>query len=125
MKKLTVILFVAMFSTIVFGGDVVKRESRGKGKSRSEAIKQALYDAVSQVKGVAVSSGDVSVGLESSTIGIDVEDGDKTVSVDALAVQGEGTFLKTRSSGMVKSYEVLSETEVDGIYDVKLKVYIV
>lgn len=124
MKKLTFVLLIMLFAAVAFGANVVERESRGKGKSRSEAIKQALYDAVSQVKGVAVSAGDVSVALESSTVGIDVEGGDKTVSIDSLAVQGDGTSLKTKSAGMIKSYEVLSESEVEGIYDVKLKVFI-
>lgn len=124
MKKLTIVLLIALFSGVVFSADVVERKSRGKGKSRSEAIKQALYDAVSQVKGIAVSSGDVSVALESSTVGIDVEGGDKTVSIDALAIRGEGTSLKTKSAGMVKSYEVLSESVVDGVYDVELKVLV-
>lgn len=122
MKKLTVILFAVLLSTVVFGSDIVVRESRGTGKSRSEAIRQALYDAVSQVKGIAVSSDDVRVALDSSTLDINTDDGNKTVSIDALAIHGESTSLKTKSAGMVKSYEVISESEVDGIYDVKLKV---
>ena len=124
MKKLSVVMLITLCSTFVFGTNIVERQARGKGKSRSEAIKQALYDAVSQVKGVAVSSGDISVGLESSTLGIDVEGGDKTVSVDSVAIRGEGTTLKTKSGGMVKSYEVLSESETDGVYDVTLVVQV-
>lgn len=124
MKKLTIVLLVSLFSGIALSASVVERESRGKGKSRSEAIKQALYDAVSQVKGISVSSGDVSINLESSTVGIDVEGGNRTISVDSLEVRGEGTSLKTKTSGMVKSYEVLSESIVDGVYEVNLKVFV-
>lgn len=124
MKKLTVVLSVVLLASFAFGSDVIVRDSRGRGRSRPEAIKQALYDAVSQAKGVAVSSGDVSVGLQSSTLDIDTYGGNKTVSVDALAIQGETTSLKTRAAGMVKSYEVISESEVDGLYEVNLKVSI-
>lgn len=124
MKKLTVVLSMVLLANFAFGSDVIVRESRGRGRSRPEAIKQALYDAVSQAKGVAVSSGDVSVGLRSSTLDIDTYGGNKTVSIDALAIQGETTSLKTRASGMVKSYEVISESEVDGLYEVNLKVSI-
>lgn len=124
MKRIIFVILITLFSSAALSATVIERESSGKGKSRSEAIKQALYDAVSQVKGVSVSSGDVSVDLDSSTVGIDVEGGDKTVSVDSLAVRGEGTSLKTRSAGMVKSYKVLSESELDGIYEVNLKVLV-
>jgi hypothetical protein len=124
MKKFMFVLLVTLFCGVVLGENVIERESRGVGRSRSEAIKQALYDAVSQAKGVAVSSGNVSVDLDSSTVGVDVDGGDRTVSVDAVAIRGEGTSLKTRAAGMVKSYEVLSESEVGGKYEVNLKVLV-
>ena len=104
--------------------DVVVREVIGKGSSRSQAIKDALYVAVSQVRGVEVGSGTYELGFSEAGIGIDSGQADKRrVEFDSLSVATSGTAYTTKIGGAVKSYEVIEEKELaDGAYEVKLRV---
>jgi hypothetical protein len=104
--------------------DVVVREVIGKGSSRSQAIKDALYVAVSQVRGVEVGSGTYELGFSEAGIGVDSGQADKRrVEFDSLSVATSGTVYTTKIGGAVKSYEVIDEKELaDSGYEVKLKV---
>jgi curli biogenesis system outer membrane secretion channel CsgG len=104
--------------------DVVVREVIGKGSSRSQAIKDALYVAVSQVRGVEVGSGTYELGFSEAGIGVDSGQADKRrVEFDSLSVATSGTAYTTKIGGAVKGYEVLEEKELaDGAYEVKLRV---
>ncbi len=105
--------------------NVIVREVKGQGVSRDEAIKKALYEAVSQVRGVKIASGDYSFGYRSASADIDRKDSGKKVEFDAVSVETGGTVLKTETDGLVKTYQVLNERKIDdSTYEVTLKVWV-
>ncbi|MBN1457722.1 MAG: hypothetical protein JW912_07715 [Sedimentisphaerales bacterium] len=128
MKKIFMLLLIAaLFCPQVFSATkTIVRETKGQGITREKAIKSALAEAVAQAKGVQVSSGDYEFGYSSATADIDYkkEDAGKKVAFDAVSVQTEGSVLKTDMAGLVKTYEVLDEKKVDGLYEVTLKVWV-
>ncbi|MBN2138469.1 MAG: hypothetical protein JW720_11745 [Sedimentisphaerales bacterium] len=128
MKRLLIIFTVGVLfcgnCCAAGAGDVSVREVAGRGSTRSAAIKDALYVAVGQARGVKVDSGRYELGFSESGIGIDSGDANKRrVQFDSLSVDTSGTFHTTQIGGAVKSYEVIEERETaDGGYEVKLKV---
>ncbi|MCK4753479.1 MAG: hypothetical protein KAS75_08525 [Planctomycetes bacterium] len=129
MKKIFMLFIVAaLFCPAAFSATkTVVRETKGHGVNRDEAIKKALAQAVAQVRGVKVSSGDYEFGYQSATADIDREEGSKSKSVefDAVSVRTGGSVLKTETEGLVKTYEVLNEKKIDETtYEVTLKVWV-
>ncbi|MBL7106447.1 MAG: hypothetical protein ISS77_02405 [Phycisphaerae bacterium] len=129
MKKIyTLLLMVVLISSVAFSATkTVVRETKGQGINRDKAIKRALADAVAQVQGVQISSGDYEFGYSSATADVDYkkDDAGKKVGFDAVSVQTEGSVLKTQIAGLVKTYEVLNEKKLeDGTYEVTLKVWV-
>lgn len=109
----------------VFGSDVnvVEHRSVGIGKTRESAIKNALYQAVAQVKGVDVSSADYKVEIDSASIDIERTETGKSIGVDSVSIEAAGDTTKTRTGGLVKSYDILEEKTRDGgLYEVVLNV---
>lgn len=103
--------------------DVVVKEVVGQGSSRDAAIRNALYTAVSQVRGVEVGSGTYDFGFSEAGIDIDSGQANKKITFDAVSVATTGTAYATRTTGSVKSYEILEENKIDdSTYMVKLKV---
>jgi len=104
--------------------DVVIREVVGQGRTRDEAIKNALYRAVEQVRGVKVDSGTYEFAFSGAGAGISTEDaGDRRIEFDSVDVATKGTVYTTEIGGFIKSYEVLEEKQIDeGTYQVKLRV---
>jgi len=104
--------------------DVVVREVIGRGSSRSQAIKDALYVAVGQARGVEVGSGRYELGFSESGVGIDSSGPDKRkIQFDSISIGTSGTIHTTRIGGSVKTYKVLEERAIDGEgYEVKLRV---
>ncbi len=104
--------------------DVVIREVVGQGRTRDGAIKNALYRAVEQVRGVKVDSGTYEFAFRGAGAGISTEEaGDRSIEFDSVDVATKGTVYTTEIGGFVKSYEVLEEKQIDeGTYQVKLKV---
>jgi curli biogenesis system outer membrane secretion channel CsgG len=103
--------------------DVVVREVVGKGSNRDAAIRNALYIAVSQVRGVDVGSGTYEFDFTEAGVDIDSGQAKKKVTFDAVSVAATGTTYATRTTGSVKTYDILEEKQIDeNTYQVKLKV---
>jgi nucleoside diphosphate kinase len=104
--------------------DVVIREVVGQGRTRDGAIKNALYRAVEQVRGVKVDSGTYEFAFRGAGAGISTEEaGDRRIEFDSVDVATKGTVYTTEIGGFIKSYEVLEEKQLDEeTYQVKLKV---
>lgn len=102
---------------------VIEHRSVGVGKTREGAIKDALYQAVAQVKGVEVSSADYKVEIDSSSIDIERAETSKNINLDSVSIEAAGDVTKTRTGGLVKGYDVIEEkTRDDGSCEVVLNV---
>ena len=110
-------------------GDLVVREVIGRGSTRNQAIKDALYVAVGQARGVEVDSGRYELGFAESGIGLDSDKSDtgksRRIQFDSVSVDTSGTVYTTRIGGSVKTYEVLEEKETDDGYEVKVRVTVI
>jgi len=104
--------------------NVIVREVVGEGPSRSEAIKDGLFRAVEQSKGVRVGSGTYRYGFRGAGADIDSSEAGRTrIEFDAINVATSGTTETTAIAGLVKEYDVLEETkDEEGNYRIKLKV---
>ena len=88
MKRLILAaLTVAVLCTVASSQETVERTVKGQGANRQEAIKQALFEAVGQSRGVKVDSGDYSFGYQGASAGYDREGSQRTVDFDAVSVQ--------------------------------------
>jgi hypothetical protein len=124
---IVVVLGVLMVQTGLFGADmkyVVVREVTGQGGTRENAIKNGLFAAVSQVRGVRVDSKDFEFGFDGAGAGIDsVQAGKTKVEFDSVSVATKGTAYTAEVRGLVKTYEVIEEERVDqDNYRVRLRV---
>jgi TolB-like protein len=105
--------------------NTILRQVKGQGPTKDEAIKNGLFLAVAQAKGVKVGSGDYSFGFQSAGADVDKTPTGKSVDIDAVSVQASGTLNKTEAEGLVKTYEVIDEKKLDdGSYQVTLKVWV-
>jgi curli biogenesis system outer membrane secretion channel CsgG len=104
--------------------NAVIKEVVGRGRSRDEAIKDALYRAVEQVRGVRVDSGNYEFGFRSSGVGVgDDGPGRRRIEFDSVNVATDGTVYTTEIGGLVRSYNVLDEKQIDpDTYEVTLQV---
>ena len=105
--------------------DTIVRQVQGQGPTKDEAIKNALFQAVAQAKGVKVGSGDYSFGFRSASADVNRAGTGKQVELDAVSVQTSGTLQTTDIAGLVKTYEIIDEKKLpDGNYQVALKVWV-
>ena len=104
--------------------NAVIREVIGRGRNRDEAVKNALYRAVEQVRGVRVDSSNYEFGFRSSGVGVgDDGPGRRRIEFDSVDVATDGTVYTTEIGGLVRSYKVLDEKEIDqDTYEVTLQV---
>ncbi len=104
--------------------DFVTREVTGQGRNRDEAIKSALYTAISQARGVKVGSQNYEMGYRGTTADFGtIQPGQRSVAIDSLNFSTKGTVYTTEIEGIIKGFEVLEENQVnDNTYEVKLKV---
>jgi len=102
---------------------VVIREVIGQGRNRDEAIKNALYRAVEQARGVKVDSGTYEFALRTAGAGIGADEpGRSRIEVGSVDVATKGTVYTTEIGGLVKTYKVLEEKQIDqDTYQVKLQ----
>ena len=127
MKKIYILLLVvALVCPKVFSAPkTVVRQTKGQGVTRDQAIQKALYQAVAQAKGIAVSSGRYEFGFQSAGVGIDTQDTGKTIEFDAVSVQTGGSTRLTDIAGWVKTYEVIEERKIDEkTYEVTIKAWV-
>lgn len=133
MKRLSITFAVGLLvctSSYAAGAkDVVVREVIGRGSTRSQAVKDALYVAVGQARGVEVDSGRYELGFSESGIGLDSDKTDtgktRRIQFDSVSVDTSGTVYTTRIGGSVKTYEVLEEKAIDDGYEVKVRVTVI
>jgi curli biogenesis system outer membrane secretion channel CsgG len=105
--------------------DTILRQVQGRGPTKDEAIKNGLFQAVAQARGVKVGSGDYSFGFRSATADVNRTPTGKSVGFDAVSVQTAGTLNTTEIAGLVKTYEIIDEKKLDdGNYQVTLKVWV-
>ncbi len=114
-----------VFCSLALAEDTIVKEVQGQGPSKDDAIKNGLFQAVAQAKGIKVGSGDYSFGYRSASADINRTNTGKTVGFDAVSVQTSGTLQTTDIAGLVKTYEVIGEKKLDdGTYQVTLTVWI-
>jgi curli biogenesis system outer membrane secretion channel CsgG len=104
--------------------DSVVREVTGHGRNRDEAVKNALYQAVEQARGVKVDSGTYELGYRGTSAGFGTtQPGQRNIEIDSLNFSTQGTVYTTEIKGLIKGFEVVEEKQVnDQTYEVKLKV---
>jgi len=104
--------------------NAIVKEVVGRGRNRDEAIKNALYRAVEQVRGVRVDSSNYEFGFRSSGVGVgDNGPGRRRIEFDSVNVATDGTVYTTEISGLVRSYNVLDEKQIEpDTYEVTLQV---
>ncbi len=127
MKKIYILLFVvALVCPKGFSAaKTIVRQTKGQGITREQAIQKALYQAVAQAKGIAVSSGRYEFGFRSAGVGIDTTDTGKTIEFDSVSVQAGGSTRLTDIAGWVKSYEIIDELKIDDrTYEVTIKAWV-
>ena len=116
---------LALLCSSAFCEDTILKQVQGQGVTKDEAIKNGLYQAVAQARGVRVGSGDYSFGYRSASADINRGGTGKQVEFDAVSVQTAGTLNTTEIAGSVKTYEVIDEKKLgDGTYQVTLKVWV-
>ncbi|HIJ53164.1 MAG TPA: hypothetical protein HPP66_08430, partial [Planctomycetes bacterium] len=103
---------------------VVIREVIGQGADREQAIKNALYNAVSQVRGVKVDSGSYEFVFRGGGAGIGADrPGGTRLEFGSVDVATKGTAYTTEIGGLVKTYDVLEEKQIDeNTHQVKVRV---
>ncbi len=127
MKKLyTLFIVVALVCPKVFSAPkTIVRQTKGQGISREQAIQKALYQAVAQAKGIAVSSGRYDFGFQSAGVGFDTTDTGKSIEFDSVSVEAGGSTRLTDIEGWVKTYEVIDEQKIDDrTYEVTIKAWV-
>ena len=104
--------------------NVVVREVIGRGRDRDEAVKDGLYRAVEQSRGVEVDTVAYEYNFRGAGAGVSADGPDgRRVDFDAVDVTTRGTAYTTEIAGLVKSYDVIEEQQVDAnTYQVKLRV---
>ena len=100
------------------------REVTGQGRNRDEAIKNALYRAIEQARGVKVDSGTYEFGYRGTSAGFNSKQpGQRSIDIDSMDFSTQGTVYTTEIGGLIKSYDVIEEKQIDPeTYQVKLKV---
>jgi len=127
MKKIYFLLLVVVLvcPKAFSAPKTIVRQTKGQGITREQAIQKALYQAVAQAKGIAVSSGRYEFGFQSAGVGIDTKDTGKTIEFDAVSVQAGGSTRLTDIAGWVKSYEIIDEQKIDDrTYEVTIKAWV-
>ena len=113
MKILYFALAMSMASVVnVFGAEPNNfsvQEVIGQGKNRDDAIKNGLYNAVSQARGVKVGSGSYEFGFLGAGADINNTKGGKKIGFGAVSIETSGTAYTTEIGGLIKSYKILEE----------------
>lgn len=122
MKKLIVLITFIVMAVTSRAVMTVERTVKAQGPSRDTAVKQALYEAVAQVQGVAVSTGVARSGAYVANYNIDRQEVNKSVEMEGISVDAVNSITMTQAEGMVKSYEVTDEQTLgDGKVEVTVK----
>lgn len=129
MKKCSIALF--LFALCAFclpvpfaqadGVQTMQVEAQGTGKTRAEAVRNALVEALEKTSGVQITAAEVAA-VSSSVAAAEMQDEDGKSSVNAVALEESQESLITRAtSGRINGYEIVSEqpsTMQEGMIDV-------
>lgn len=128
MKRFTLLFVLSGLISIAAAVKPVQTQTRqvkGIGSSRDQAVKNALYEAVSQVQGVVVTSGIASSSAMVGSVEVTHEEVDKSIEMEGISVSAVDTISTTLAQGLVKSYTVIEETKTDDSkYEVTLDVIV-
>lgn len=121
MKKILCVVMVLSVVGGVFAMASVERTVKGVAKTRAQAVKNALYEAVSQVQGVVVTSGVATSAASVGSIDVTREEVDKSIEMESISVRGINDISLVQAEGMVKSYEVIEEKQTADGWEVTVK----
>lgn len=113
------IAFIVMITGLVVSAIAVKpvatqtRQVKGVGKTRQLAVKNALYQAVSQVQGVRVGSGIAASSAHVGSIDVEREEVNKSIEMEGISVSAVDSITMMLAEGLVKTHTVVSETKTD------------
>lgn len=107
------ILLLATRSVVAAGIEYVTVQAQGQGQTQAHATGMALSAAVAQVNGAQVAASLASAEL---TAALDTPEGSSFTSASASA---EAISQTTR--GLVREYQVLSKSQVDGLWQVEVR----
>jgi curli biogenesis system outer membrane secretion channel CsgG len=128
MKRTVMTLAVGLIcATLASANTEVQTRVTAQGPTREKAIQNGLHLAVSKVQGVAVFTGITNVAVQTGSLDVarDPTTGSKTISLDAVDVRSAGTLTLTESQGMVKTFEVVEEQQVqEDLYQVTMDVWV-
>ena len=99
-------------------------EVTGQGIDRDSAIKNALYIAVSQARGIKVGSGSYEYGYAGASVDVNSASSGRKVDFDAVKVATSGTAYTMEIAGLVKTYQIIEEKKTADGVAVKLKAWI-
>jgi curli biogenesis system outer membrane secretion channel CsgG len=104
--------------------NVIVREVIGYGSDRDEAVKDALYRAVEQTRGVRIDTVAYEYNFSGAGAGVSADGPEgRKIEFDSVEVTTRGRAYTTEIAGLVKSYDVLEEAQDDaGNYRLKLRV---
>ncbi len=105
----------------------VQCQVKGRGVNRDKALQNALLNAVTKVHGAVVGTGVARVNMDTGNINVDVDTqtGNRQISMDRVAVQSASTLTLTEAQGLIKSYEIVAEQQVDDhTYEVTADVWV-
>ncbi|MBU1259840.1 MAG: CsgG/HfaB family protein [Planctomycetes bacterium] len=118
MKKAYIlfVIFFGIFAQFSFATETIIKETKGIGKTRQQAIKNALAQAIGQASGVEISTPDEEL-LEI--------DSDNNIQIGTISAEHNQDDYKAKINGFVKTYDILSEKRTgDDLYEVSLKVWV-
>ncbi len=113
MKLYLYLILLACLMGSLQAEDFVSREVKGVGKTRQQAIKNALYEAVSQVHGVIVTFGTADSEVFVGNVDVQREDVNKSIEMEGISLRAQDTLTVTLAEGLIKSYEVTGEKKLD------------
>lgn len=124
MKKILCIAMVLGIAGGVFAMASAERTVKGVAKTRQQAIKNALYEAVGQVQGVKVTSGVATSAAAVGNIDVTREEVNKSIEMESISVRGVNDISLVQAEGLVKSYEVIDEKQTADGWEVTVKVQV-
>ena len=128
MKKITFfVLITGLIGSVLAAQPVATqaRQAKGIGSTREQAVKNALYEAVSQVQGVVVTSGLATSSAGVGSVEVTREEVNKSIEMEGISVSAVDTISATVAQGLVKSYKVIEEyRSEEGKYEVLLEVQV-
>jgi len=132
LKSLSIFLFLNLILVTISYADIKVKQVTvdGVGKTKSKAVADALVQALSQVKGIQISSKDT---LRSSLSAIAIQSNasiNNGALPDSSSVKSSNTILadttisqvQQATYGYVKLYKMVSSSKKDDLYQVVLKV---